>query len=295
MARCSRAGDRQPLTMRMASCTSRGSSGCIRAIDSFTGRAELHRPLEQQPGHAGLFVPGERVEPAEFGYRPADRILVGADDLAAGRGARDRPRGDGGVPGVVGEEGQPGQVDARVADRPDLPVDDRVDPVAFAQGVPEPEVAVVDRRPERRGHARPQRLGGPLVVARHVLRQGGERAGPPVHLVGEPDGGLVAKPDRGRDDPCNRASTCTASKKPGPHLAGRGPLGVIAQHRFHAVPRDQVHRHERRDLRRLARVGEEHVRRQRTGGPLPPGPPSAASPGAARHGCGPGPARAAPP
>src|ERR1019366_2952500 len=100
--------------------------------------AELHRPLEQQPGDAGLFVAGERVEPAEFGHGPAERILVGPDDLAARRGTRDRPRRDGGVAGVVGEEGQPGQVDARVAHRPDLPVDDRVDPVAFAQGVAEP-------------------------------------------------------------------------------------------------------------------------------------------------------------
>jgi hypothetical protein len=57
-------------------------------------------------------------------------------------------------------------------------------------------------------------------------------------------------------------------KKTGSHLVGRGALGVSAQHRFHALPRDQVHRHERRDVRRLARVGEEHVRRQRTAGPL---------------------------
>jgi hypothetical protein len=61
--------------------------------------AELHRPLEQQPGDAGLFVPGKRVEPAELGYGPTERVLVGPDDLAARRGARDRPRGDGGVPG----------------------------------------------------------------------------------------------------------------------------------------------------------------------------------------------------
>ena len=85
-------GERQPLTMRMASWTSRGSSGCIRAIDSFTGRPSFMRPLEQQAGDAGLLVPGERVEPAEFGHRPAERVLVGADDLAARRGARDRAR-----------------------------------------------------------------------------------------------------------------------------------------------------------------------------------------------------------
>ena len=84
-----------------------------------------------------------------------------------------------------------------------------------------------------------------------------------VHLVGEPDGGLVTQSHLGRRDPVQLRQDPHGVEVPGPHLARRGPLGVIAQHWLHALARDQVHRHERRNLRQVARIGEEHVWRQR--------------------------------
>jgi hypothetical protein len=66
-----------------------------------------------------------------------------------------------------------------------------------------------------------------------------------------------------RDDLVQLGQHLHGVEEPGPHLTGRGPLGVLAEHGFHALPGDQVHRHERRDVRRLARVAEEHVGGQR--------------------------------
>ena len=71
-ARCSRAGDRQPLTMRMASCTSRGSCGCIRAIDSFTGRPSFIARLSSNPvTPASLYLVSASNQPSSGTGRPS--------------------------------------------------------------------------------------------------------------------------------------------------------------------------------------------------------------------------------
>ena len=62
----------QPLTMRMASWTSRGSSGCIRAIDSLTGRPSFIARLSSRPvTPASLYRVSASNQPSSGTGRPS--------------------------------------------------------------------------------------------------------------------------------------------------------------------------------------------------------------------------------
>ena len=59
-------------TARMAACTSRGSSGCIRAIDSFTGRPSFIARLSSRPvTPASLYLVSASNQPSSGTLRPS--------------------------------------------------------------------------------------------------------------------------------------------------------------------------------------------------------------------------------
>ena len=136
------------------------------------------------------------MEPLEVGGHRARLLDVGVEQRLRGRHARGSGVARHRVLRLVGEEQEPREVEARVGQRPDLPVDERGDLGAVAEHVAEAVVAVADRVGERRRHRVEEQLLGFEVARAHALVDGLERARPALDLVLERVALLVAEADR---------------------------------------------------------------------------------------------------
>ena len=184
-----RDGRRQPLLVRVV-VPALAVAAQVVAHD----RGHLHPVQRAEPVHRGR----RRRRP---GRRRAVRPQPGSPVPRAPRR---------GKVAVVGEEQEPAEVDPRVADAPDLPVDDGGRPRAHAQHVAEAEVAVQQRRRDDR----PVRVGQPaqqLLRARaQLVRYRVHGSTPPLQLAG-------------RAPRLRRARSSCATGRPGAAGAARGP------------------------------------------------------------------------
>jgi hypothetical protein len=90
----------------------------------------------------------------------------------------------------VGEHQQPGEVRARIADPPDLPVDDRHRLLAQEEHVADPVVPVQHARPHIGGQPFAQPRQQVSMAVADAIADSGEEPGPPAELPRNLDGRL---------------------------------------------------------------------------------------------------------
>ncbi len=204
---------------------------------------------------------------AEVGDRVPDGLLVDGEHLGARRhpvgGRADRRRLLVGV--EVREE--PAEIDARVLAAPELPVDDRHHVVAPREQVAEPVLTVHDGRRHRFGNRGEERLGGVAEPGSQVVGDRLEHPDPPLDLVDQPDLRLVGETHRVGRHRVQPTERSRRREQAGPEGRRRGEHVAGVEQRFERLTGDELHGVERRDLGRLAGIGEAHGRDRRAPGP----------------------------
>ena len=200
-------------------------------------------------------------EPVEVGNVAADGFGVDREPARRADGSDDPTYA--GRPPVglgIGVDEEPADVDARVADRPDLPVDDGGDAARPRPAGSQPEVAVDDGGPRRWGARRAQDGGHVVPTRRQCGVDGLQEPAPAIDLLRRTDMGLVAQSQRLRIDrvQVGHASVprCASAR---PRRRRRRRLAEVEQ-RFQRRALDERHHEQRRDVRRGAGVLPEHVR-----------------------------------
>ena len=171
----------------------------------------------------------QRLEPLRGRGPRRRRARRSPRELLAARAARPVAR-RAPVGRRIGVDQEPADVDPRVADGPDLPVDDRGDRSADGEQVAEPEVAVHDRGATAGGSLARRSDATSAQPGRQRRVDGLEQAAPPLDLVGCGDDRFAAEADvSGRRRAARQGSRCVphalAPRLPRPRRRRRSNSG----------------------------------------------------------------------
>ena len=193
--------------------------------------AALEVPAQVVAHDRGHLVAAQGVEPREVVDAPAVRGVRRHQLVGAGQAGHLAAHA--GEVGAVGEDQEPAELDARVADAPDLPVDQRHRLGAAADQVAEPVVAVDAAWASTAvGTDSASRCRKPLRVRHQVRRDGRHRARPAVELVER------RQRRRRRPAPCRAGTSCRA----GSSLGGAQHPGRGQRRRHRGVVEDRLER-----------------------------------------------------